>query len=49
MDPAARAAELRRLIEYHNYRYYVLDSPEVSDSEWDKWLLELTDIETAHP
>jgi len=49
MDPAARAAELRRLIEHHNYRYYVLDSPEISDTEWDKLFRELVDIETAHP
>ncbi|HWA81980.1 MAG TPA: NAD-dependent DNA ligase LigA [Fimbriimonadaceae bacterium] len=49
MDVAARAAELRKLIEYHNYRYYVLDSPEISDTDWDKLLRELQDIEEAHP
>ena len=31
-DPAARVAELRRLVEHHNYRYHVLDDPEVPDS-----------------
>ncbi len=49
MDYAARAAELRKVIEYHNYRYYVLDSPEISDSEWDKLFRELSEIESAHP
>lgn len=49
MDLAARAAELREKIEYHNYRYYVLDSPEISDSEWDKMLRDLQEIEAAHP
>ena len=33
-DPAERAAELRRLLEYHNHRYFVLDAPEISDAEW---------------
>ncbi|HVT13806.1 MAG TPA: NAD-dependent DNA ligase LigA [Fimbriimonadaceae bacterium] len=49
MDVAARAAELRKQIEYHNYRYYVLDSPEISDTDWDKLLRELQEIEQAHP
>ncbi len=49
MDPAARAAELRQALEYHNYRYYVLDSPEISDSEWDRMFRELQEIEEAHP
>ena len=37
-----RIEELRKLIEYHNYRYYVLDSPEISDEEYDKLFKELT-------
>lgn len=49
MDPAARAAELRQTLEHHNYRYYVLDDPEISDSEWDKLFRELVDIEAKHP
>lgn len=49
MDPAARAEELRKLIEHHNYLYYVLDSPEIGDSDWDKLLRELQEIEVAHP
>jgi DNA ligase (NAD+) len=44
-----RAAELRRQIEHHNHRYYVLDEPEVSDAEYDALLNELRDIESEHP
>ena len=44
-----RAAELRRLIEHHNHRYYVLDDPEVSDAEYDALLNELRDLEAEHP
>jgi DNA ligase (NAD+) len=44
-----RIEELRRLIEYHNYRYYVLDSPEISDAEYDKLFRELVELEKAHP
>jgi len=32
-----RIERLRELIEYHNYRYYVLDSPEISDEEYDNF------------
>ncbi len=48
MDPAARAAELRSALEHHNYRYYVLDSPEISDTQFDLMFRELVDLETAH-
>ena len=44
-----RAAELRRVIEHHNHRYYVLDDPEVSDAEYDELLNGLRDLEAAHP
>ncbi|HEY8368152.1 MAG TPA: NAD-dependent DNA ligase LigA, partial [Thermodesulfobacteriota bacterium] len=44
-----RAAELREAIEYHNYRYYVLDDPEISDAEYDRLLRELETIEREHP
>ena len=44
-----RAAELREQINYHNYRYYVLDSPVVSDAEYDRLLRELQEIEQSHP
>lgn len=49
MDPAIRADELRQTLDYHNYRYYVLDTPEMSDSEWDKLFRELVDLEAQHP
>ncbi|MCC7230195.1 MAG: NAD-dependent DNA ligase LigA, partial [Fimbriimonadaceae bacterium] len=49
MDLAARAAELRPIIEHHAYRYYVLDSPEISDSEYDALFRELQQIEEEHP
>ncbi len=45
----SRAAELRRSLDHHNHRYYVLDDPEVSDSEYDKLLNELRDLEAEHP
>jgi DNA ligase (NAD+) len=47
--PAARAAELRRLIQHHAHRYYVLDAPEIPDAEYDRLFQELQAIEAAHP
>jgi DNA ligase (NAD+) len=41
----ARVAELRERINYHNYRYYVLDDPVISDAEFDRLLAELTRLE----
>lgn len=49
MDAAVRAAELRRELEHHNYLYYVLDRPEISDSDWDRLFHELKALEDAHP
>ena len=46
---AARAAELRETIDYHNYRYHVLDDHEIPDSEYDRLMRELVALETAHP
>ena len=48
-DPAARAAELRRILSYHAYRYYVLDDPEIGDDEYDALFDELRALEAAHP
>ncbi len=48
-DPAARAAALRREIDEHNYRYFVLDAPTVPDAEFDRLVRELQAIEAAHP
>jgi len=44
-----RAEELRSQIAYHDYRYYVLDQPEISDAEYDALMRELRAIEAAHP
>ena len=44
-----RAEELRKEINYHNYRYYVLDQPVISDAQYDKLLRELQEIEQSHP
>jgi len=41
--------ELRELLEYHNHRYYVLDSPEITDAEYDALFRELAALEAAHP
>jgi len=47
--PAAEAAELRRLIEYHNERYHALDDPEIPDAEYDALVRRLRALEAAHP
>jgi len=44
-----RIAELREQINYHNYRYDVLDSPEISDAEYDELMKELRRLEEEHP
>jgi DNA ligase (NAD+) len=44
-----RAAELRRLINEANYRYYVLDAPTIPDAEYDRLFRELQALEEAHP
>jgi DNA ligase (NAD+) len=44
-----RIAELREIINHHNYRYYVLDSPEISDAEYDELMRELRQLEAEHP
>ena len=46
---AERAAELRHLLDYHAYRYYALDAPEITDAAFDKLLVELQEIEAAYP
>lgn len=46
---ASRIEDLRRLIHYHNYRYYVLDEPEISDAEYDRLFQELEELERAYP
>jgi DNA ligase (NAD+) len=46
---AARTAELRRLIEHHNHRYYVLDDPEIPDAAYDALYDELHALEDEDP
>ena len=48
-DAAARIEELRREIRRHDYLYYVLDRPEISDAEYDRLYRELVRLEEAHP
>jgi DNA ligase (NAD+) len=50
IDPiAARIADLRREIEYHNYRYYVEDAPVIEDAVYDRLFRELLELEREHP
>lgn len=49
MLPEDRIKELRRLLHGHNYKYYVLNTPEISDFEFDKMMRELQELEAAHP
>ena len=49
MKPAARAAELRRILERANHAYYILDKPEMSDAEYDRLFRELQALEEKHP
>ena len=44
-----RVEALRREIEHHNYLYYVLDQPEISDAEFDRLMRELQDLEARYP
>ncbi|HLJ69643.1 MAG TPA: NAD-dependent DNA ligase LigA [Chloroflexota bacterium] len=49
IDPAARADQLRHELEQHNYNYYVLDSPVISDGEYDALMQELRGLEAQYP
>ena len=49
MKPAARAAELRRILERANHAYYLLDKPEISDAEYDRLFRELQALEAKYP
>ena len=44
-----KVQELREKINYHNYLYYVLDSPEISDAEYDRFFDELVELEKKYP
>jgi DNA ligase (NAD+) len=43
-----RYDQLRRQVEHHAHRYYVLDDPEISDAEYDRLFRELSDLETEY-
>ena len=54
MAPATKQVEkkldsLREKIRHHEHLYYVLDNPEISDAEFDKWMQELQQLEAEHP
>jgi DNA ligase (NAD+) len=49
VNPAERLEELRRLIRYHEERYYILASPEIADAEFDALMRELERLEAEHP
>jgi len=49
MTPAERIAELRRLIRYHEERYYILSDPEIADVEFDALMRELERLEAENP
>ena len=51
VDPGERRRleDLRQALHHHNYRYYVLDDPEISDAEYDRFMNELIALERRHP
>ncbi|MGE0443755.1 MAG: NAD-dependent DNA ligase LigA [Vicinamibacterales bacterium] len=49
MNPAERLEELRRLLRYHEERYYVLNQPEIADAEFDALMKELERLEAENP
>src|ERR1700732_1543686 len=49
MTKTASIDSLREEIRRHEYRYYVLDDPEISDAEFDRLMNELKKLEAAHP
>ncbi|MBQ7908419.1 MAG: NAD-dependent DNA ligase LigA [Elusimicrobiaceae bacterium] len=48
-NPAEEIAKLRQIIEFHNHRYYDLDDPVLSDSQYDELYKKLKDLETRFP
>ena len=52
LTPEEAKAEVKKLrdeINYHNYRYYVLDSPEITDAEYDRLMRRLEKLEERFP
>jgi DNA ligase (NAD+) len=48
-DPAAAIEKLREELHHHEYQYYVLDQPEITDAEYDDLMRQLQALETEHP
>src|SRR5215469_7025014 len=48
-DPAAEIQKLRDELRHHEYQYYVLDQPEITDAEYDALMRCLQDLEAKHP
>ena len=48
-DPAQEAEQLREQLRHHEYRYYVLDQPEIADAEYDAMMRRLQELEQRHP
>jgi DNA ligase (NAD+) len=48
-DTGERIKKLREVLNEHNYKYYVLNQPVISDFEYDKLMVELIDLESTHP
>lgn len=49
METQTKILQLREALHKHNYNYYVLNTPEISDFEFDQMMRELQDLEAAHP
>lgn len=49
MEVKEQIERLRNELHRHNYNYYVLNVPEISDQEFDRMMRELQDLEAAHP
>src|SRR4030065_1684658 len=48
-EASLEIARLREEINHHNYRYYVLDYPEITDAEYDRLMRRLQELEAAFP
>jgi DNA ligase (NAD+) len=48
-DPNELAAQLRDILRYHEHLYYVLDAPEATDAQYDRWMNQLRALEAEHP
>ena len=48
-DQPDEITQLREQIQFHNYRYYALDDPEVTDAEYDRLMRRLRELEAQHP